>query len=338
MEYNTLLYLLLIEKYGSLLEASKHIHISQPALSARVKQLEADLNVSIFNRNCANNRLSFSSEGRIVLDYAKQFQDLEAAMRDHLQETGKDDKLIIGVGRTVGTYITPYLLPDLLERFNQDYPSVKCVIKMKPGIELLQQLEQKQIHIAFSIARPSNRRLFSLIPIYEDEMRLTALSSFEIPDTISPQELKSLPLILRESTSISSINLEKGLKKIGVSRDSLHLVSELFSNEAVKQAIRSGSGIGFLPTLSIYPHEQALFKTVRIKNFKVKCPVCIIVRKNMIHDPLIRRFIDLALQIDVKKAITEHSLYQREDDANQNYRLADGFISAALQADGFQGV
>jgi len=70
------------EKYGTLVEASEQLHISQPALSRAMQKLEAELGVKLFDRQ--KNRISLNENGRLAVEYARKILNLEEEMKDSI--------------------------------------------------------------------------------------------------------------------------------------------------------------------------------------------------------------------------------------------------------------
>ena len=70
------------EKYGTLVEASEQLHISQPALSRAMQKLEAELGVKLFDRQ--KNRISLNENGRLAVEYARRILNLEEEMKDSI--------------------------------------------------------------------------------------------------------------------------------------------------------------------------------------------------------------------------------------------------------------
>ncbi len=70
-------------------------------------------------------------------------------------------------------------------------------------------------------------------------------------DNITLEELKNLPLILREKTSSATYLVKKALSEKGVSIEDLNIVYNLNSPEAIKSSICAGKGFAFLPKLTV---------------------------------------------------------------------------------------
>lgn len=300
LKLETLALLVYVDQCGTICGAAKMAHLSQPTASLQIRRLEEDLGVTIFHRNCSKNRLSFTDQGKLVLSYAKQFVNMESEMYASIATvTPGGHSIVVGTGLTVGTYIVPYLV----ENFRRKFPRIECMVKMAPGRDLLSFLDQKQYQVVISSVCPGGSK-FDVTPFYQDEMLLMASTLFDIPNLITVQDLRQYPLILREATSVSRAIIEKSLKKAGVSIHDLRVEMELFSNEAVRRAIGTGNGIGFLPSSAIGDAEgKRQYKIVNIAKVKISRPLNIIQRKKETMRPAIDRFIDFSINGDWKTSI-----------------------------------
>jgi LysR family transcriptional activator of nhaA len=74
LNYHHLLYFWTVAKEGSLRQASEVLHVSQPSISAQLKQLEQSLGTSLFTR--ANRRLILTDTGQTILGYAEEIFSL----------------------------------------------------------------------------------------------------------------------------------------------------------------------------------------------------------------------------------------------------------------------
>lgn len=72
------------ERYGTLSEASEHLHISQPALSRAMQKLEAELGVSLFDRQ--KNRITLNSNGKLAVEYTRKILDLQQEMQQSIRD------------------------------------------------------------------------------------------------------------------------------------------------------------------------------------------------------------------------------------------------------------
>jgi len=97
--------------------AAEALHLSQPAVSKHIRQLEAELGVQLFHRR--GNRVELTDAGRIVADYAQRISALTEEVRRVLGELEGLERgyLRVGASTTPGLY----LLPQVLARFQKKY-------------------------------------------------------------------------------------------------------------------------------------------------------------------------------------------------------------------------
>jgi len=111
LNYHHLLYFWAVAKEGSLRRASELLHVSQPSISAQLKQLEQSLGASLFSRT--TRRLILTDTGQKVLEYAEEIfslgRELLTAVR---QEPGQHAlRLHVGVAHSVPKIIVRQHLP-----------------------------------------------------------------------------------------------------------------------------------------------------------------------------------------------------------------------------------
>lgn len=94
--YHHLYYFYTIAQSGSVSKAAKELHLSQPALSFQLKQLETCLNVKLFERN--GRQLVLTEEGHSALSYAKQIFDTGKEFIDRLKDFSQKGRTRIQIG------------------------------------------------------------------------------------------------------------------------------------------------------------------------------------------------------------------------------------------------
>jgi LysR family transcriptional activator of nhaA len=101
LNYHHLLYFLTVAQEGSLRRASEVLHVSQPSISAQLKQLEDSLGASLFNR--ANRRLRLTDTGQTVMEYAEEIFSLgrELLTTVHQEPGVRSLRLNVGVADSV---------------------------------------------------------------------------------------------------------------------------------------------------------------------------------------------------------------------------------------------
>ena len=111
-------YFLSVAQTGSFSQAAREMHVTQPTVSSGIAELEKTMGVRLFNRG--GKRVALTMEGRTLVNYAMQIQDLVEEVEDHLQRRD----VLPGEGFQFGAIdaAVTYLLPDILKDYMRAYP------------------------------------------------------------------------------------------------------------------------------------------------------------------------------------------------------------------------
>src|SRR5512146_1743317 len=104
----------------SFTKAAESLHMTQPAVTFQVRQLEEYFNTRLFDRT--HNRISLTDAGRRVFEYADRILSLYTEMENAAREVTGDVRGVLMLGAS--TTIAEYMLPALLGEFKARYPEV----------------------------------------------------------------------------------------------------------------------------------------------------------------------------------------------------------------------
>ncbi len=156
--FHHLYYFYVIAKEGVMSEAAKKLHVSQPALSAQLKQLENFLGVELFTREGKN--LILTDEGRSALNYAQTIfnagQELSHLMRD------KSNKGFVRIRIGVARYTAKVCTSELISFFYEADPNAYVCVSEGTLDDLIQQLKDHSLDIVFSDVPYHGRPQFQL--------------------------------------------------------------------------------------------------------------------------------------------------------------------------------
>lgn len=243
MDFSTLKTFLLLAQNGSFSQTARSLHLSQPAVSHQIKSLEEEVKQALFDRKGRTAQLT--TAGRLLLPYAQRILSLLAESKNALLELeGGGRRLSIGAGTT--TII--FRLPDIIQDFKELFPQVELVIKAGSSKEVIELVLNGSLDLGL-VTTPAPPGTLKSLPLYEDEILLVASSSW--PQSRAPlgiKELEEEPLILFPPGSGFRDFLELFFRTHG-----LHpkIVLELDSMEGIKQMIRIGLGLSFLPRVAV---------------------------------------------------------------------------------------
>jgi LysR family transcriptional regulator, transcriptional activator of the cysJI operon len=238
-------------KCSSISKAAQILHITQPGLSDQIKSLENELQVTLLNRS--NKGVTLTEEGSVVFNYADTLLSIQGNIkRDLINLHEKQPKLLIGSCKSLGEYA----IPCSIFTFKHMHKKIDIHMEVFNSTEVIQKLQDHTVNIGIIQYDPHIDEIITK-PIISDELILVG-SSNNSPKKISIEELKQIPLILREKNSGTRHVIEKSLEKQNLSIKDLNVIYDLNSPESIKSSIVSGKGFSFLPKLIV---AQELKKT-----------------------------------------------------------------------------
>ncbi len=134
---------LVVAREGGIRRASEKIHITQPAVTARIRNLEKHLNTTLFERVPAGMRLT--KRGEALIKYAEQYLQLgELIQRDVVDTSSSELRLRLGVSET----IVQSWLPEFVYRLRDIYHKLEIEISVDISVNLRQSLLDRSLDLA----------------------------------------------------------------------------------------------------------------------------------------------------------------------------------------------
>jgi LysR family transcriptional regulator, low CO2-responsive transcriptional regulator len=226
-------------KHLSFTRAAEELHISAPAISLQIKEMEEDIGVSLFTRE--NRKVALTSAGEYFLLYARRVSSTlnEAnTMMERFRGT-QFRHLKIGVVSTA-----KYFLPHLLVEFKKDYPNLQIKIEARNRQQLVELLRDGEIDIAIMGFPP--KEIDTRVESFANHPHVFIASpnnSLSDKLNIPPDALTQYEMITREPGSGTRAIMEKYFAEHNIAP----IVSmEMSSNETIKQAVMADLGISFV--------------------------------------------------------------------------------------------
>lgn len=130
-------------RLGGVRKASLGLNITQPAVTARIKNLEESLSAELFERSPAG--VTLTKRGELLVKYAEKFEHLaELVEKDVVDPEGIEGHLRLGASET----IAQCWLPDFIARLHQRYPRLEIEINVDISINLRSDLLSRNIDLA----------------------------------------------------------------------------------------------------------------------------------------------------------------------------------------------
>lgn len=242
-----------VARFLSFTKAAESLHMTQPAVTFQVRQLEEYFNTRLFDRT--HNRISLTDAGSRVYEFSDRIFDLYAEMDNAVRDmTGEiSGVLIIGASTT----IAEYMLPSLLGDFKKKYPDVNVHLKVSNSDGIVSMVENNDIDLGVVEAPVMNKNLVV------EECRKDRLVAIAAPQhalagskSVKLKELLQHDYIAREEGSGTREVIHEYLASAGLKPGDVHVVMELGSPEAIKGAVEAGMGISIVSEVTIHKELQ----------------------------------------------------------------------------------
>ena len=228
-----------IIRLKSFSKAALTCYRTQPAISAQVRQLEQELNSTLFDR--LGTRISLTPAGRIFGEYAEQILDLRRRAQDSINELERIPRGELVIAANEATCI--YVLPDVFSRYKEMFPNVQLHVDRSYGIRVVEAVVDNLAD--FGIAQiPITERKLQVVPIHTDEIKVIVPPGHPLArtDAVTAEVVAAYPLLLPKSGTTRA-RLNAWLDPV---EDKLQVSMELDSTEMIKRFVMAGLGISFL--------------------------------------------------------------------------------------------
>jgi DNA-binding transcriptional LysR family regulator len=245
-----------VAEQHSFRKAAEELYLTQPAVSLQIKALEEDIGVQLFDRTGAH--IALTESGKVLLEYSRQANALFVQAEHEIAALSGDHagKLSLGASSTIAQYV----LPRLLGEFTREHPRVHPIMISGNTEQIVEAVEEQKIDLGL-IEGPARSRDVKTEPFLEDELVLIVSAAHEWAElkSIPSSEIAATPLLMRERGSGTRRVVEMALVRQGIKANTLRIVMELDSTEAIKSAVEAGLGIGFVS-------RWAIAKDLRLDN------------------------------------------------------------------------
>jgi DNA-binding transcriptional LysR family regulator len=268
-------------------KAAQALRLTQPTISVHIKALEDEFSTKLLDR--LGRTILPTQDGEILYRYAKEIVTLkENARRAMERVTGTvSGKLIIGASTIPGEYV----LPQLLAKFKQAYPDVFPTLRIGDSNDIYESVLRGTVDLGVIGTAVKDKNIITQ-KFLGDEIILAAPATSKVA-ALNKDEIKTVPLLMREKGSGSRSTIEEHLNRIGVTPDSLNIVAEIGSSQALIQAVKSGMGLAFTSRLSVLDEiERGTMKAVNFKGLLVRRDFHVITHRLRFNSLICRSFID----------------------------------------------
>lgn len=246
MDLKTLRTFQMIVKYGSFHRAAEAMNYAQSTVTMQIQKLESDLGVQLINRE---GKMSLTEAGRLFheqsLNIIKSMEQLQTNLSD--MQLGYAGNLRLGVTEPTASY----RLPDILKRFEDQFPQIRISVEFANTPTLSQQILKGEIDLALCSAPDLGTNLY-FEPLFKENFVVLIPEDHLLAkkEILTSADIQGHRLLVTSATCPYRRKLEMILQEAGsISLDTM----EIGSMTALKYYVQSGLGIAFVPHIVLDP-------------------------------------------------------------------------------------
>lgn len=291
MTLQQLEYLISLQQHRHFGKAAAACGISQPTLSLMVKKIEQELDIEIFDRT--KQPLQVTPIGEKIIRQAE----------NGLREIGKINEVIEEqIGSLQGSLhvgiiptLAPYLIPDLIKIFKENYPDIDLKLNEMNTQNLIRALNRDQIDL-FIAATPLEQENFFEIPVYYERFvaYFSGLNQHTQPEVLSADDIPKENLwVLEEGHCLRDQTFNFCGKETGYNQ-----TYEAGSIETLVKIVDTNGGYSIIPELHLpFLNESQQKNTRMIDNPPAIREISIVIKKGFIKERMINALADTLKQI-----------------------------------------
>ena len=277
-----------IVELGGVEEAGQALHVGQPAITKRLRALEASYGVNLMKRE--GRRLELTPPGERVYTYARLVLDHQNSLLDDLEilRAGQNH-LRLEVTFSIGEH----LLPDLLLQFNDAHPEYRIQSRMGYSRRIQTRLATGLADLALLEHAPEHPDIL-VQKWLDDELLLVCGPAHPLwgNELLPVTELNNLSYVLREPQSSMRTILDKSLKDIGIHQ--IPVAMEVGSTDTIVEMLERGKHVRFLPRFAV---EDALAENtlyhIKTQGLRIKRTLWIARSRLNLNNDIAEMFIQL---------------------------------------------
>lgn len=277
-----------VAKHLNYTRAGEEVNLSQPSVSVRIRQLETELGVKLFEQ--LGKKVTLTEAGALLVPHARRVMTAITDAKQSMEEWQGLERGSIRIGGST----TPgmYLIPKIIASFKKRYPKIEVYL----GIRDTRQVEEGVIRNEFDFGFVGGHLAGDEVEVESwltDHLVLIAAPNhrFARKRYVTRHHLRQESFILREPGSATRASIMNYLEKSGLKLTTM----EMENPESVKKAVQSGLGIAFISRFAVETELKAkTLTTVRVRDLVIARELKIVYRRDKHQSPAARAFIEIA--------------------------------------------
>ena len=269
----------------SITKAAEELHLTQPAVSIQLKNLQNQFDIPL--TEVIGRKLYVTDFGKEVALMAENIihQAHEIAHKSKAFKGELIGKLKISVVST-GKYVIPFFLNGFLKQ----HPGVSLKLDVTNKSKVLENIAQNEVDFSMVSVLPTDMNIDNLELLQNKLYLVTGQESSYPKKQYDVSIFDELPIIYREKGSGTRYTMERYFESKGIQ---LRKQMELTSNEAVKQAIIAGLGSSVMPLIGLKNEIQnGELKIIPVKGLPIKSSWQMIWQSNKGFSPVAAAYLE----------------------------------------------
>lgn len=304
-----------VAKVMSFTKAAETLHMTQPAVTFQVKQLEESFNTRLFDRT--HNKIALTEAGRLVYSFADQilekYEKMTSEVRDLTGEVA--GSLVIGASTT----IAEYMLPLLLGAFKKKFADVTIRLQVGNTDAIVSMIENNMIDLGLVEAPVKNKNL-EVDVCRIDEMQLICPPDHPLAKrkSVTVEDIRKYPFIVREEGSGSRSVINTYIREQGLNVNDFNIVMELGAPEAIKMAVEAEVGLAIVSRTTLLKELKLETLTAVPLDPPLRRPFSHVRQKQKFRHRAVGELLDFAVLYCKEKAV-EHGFEVPDEEDKKRY-------------------
>jgi len=275
----------------SFTKAAETLHMTQPAVTFQIRQLEEYFNTRLFDRT--HNKISLTAAGQRVYEYAERILQLYAEMENSVREMTGDVSGILIIGAS--TTIAEYMLPSLLGEFKNLHPNINLRLRVSNSVGVVHMVEDNSVDVGIVESPISNKNL-AVEVCWHDELVFICPPQHPLAKktAITMKDFIDEPFVCREEGSGTREFILEYMDKNKMTLQDLNLNVEVGTPEAVKSAVEAGLGISIVSQATIAKELRLATLAARPLDPPLKRPFSIVYQRQKFRLRAMDEFMNFA--------------------------------------------
>lgn len=282
MDLNLLRSLVAVAEAGAITEAALRLGLTQPALTRRIQQLEAEFGAELLSRSRKGAQLTEAGqlverEARVLID---RYDNLKNEVVSHRRVQG--GTIRIGGGATV----VSFMLPDAIAKFQREFPNVHFHVKEASSSDIASDVADGRLELGL-VTQPVRTAGLDIAPLVDDRIVLIAAADSPLAalDELPVAALDGQNFVGFEGGSAIRQIVDANLREAGVQ---INVVMELRSIPAIVRMVMTTGNLAFVSQLGV-PSELGV-RVVPVRGLDIRRELAVITRRGAPSSPAAASF------------------------------------------------